>query len=200
VESAPQYSWRQTGQRSQLLGNVRTRRASWLSIRLILNLAVLSGWTTRQLDFVLAFPQSPVETDLYMEIPAGFHINGSRKNQVLKLVNNLYGQKQAGRVWNLYLATGLIKLGLQQCKEDPCIFWRDGVVIIIYTDDTIVTGANTQAIDQAINDISSLFEITVKDTVDDFLGVKISRNLADNMVTLTQPQLISSILNDLKLG
>jgi Reverse transcriptase (RNA-dependent DNA polymerase) len=133
-----------------------------------------------------------VETDLYMEIPAGFNINGSWKNQVLKLFNNLYRQNQAGRVWNLYLKAGLIKLGFKQSKEDPCIFWRDGVVIIIFTDDTIVT--------EAIKDISSLFEITVKDMVDDFLGLKISRNLPDGQGTLTQPQLISSILTDLKLG
>jgi Reverse transcriptase (RNA-dependent DNA polymerase) len=135
-----------------------------------------------------------------MEIPAGFKINGSRHNHVLKLVNNLYGQKQAGRVWNLYLTAGLIKLGFTQSNEDPCIFWRNGVVIIIYTDDTIVTGASAKDIDQAINDISTIFEITRKDTVDDFLGVKITRDEQNKTVTLTQPQLISSILQDLKLG
>jgi Reverse transcriptase (RNA-dependent DNA polymerase) len=173
--------------------------ASWLSIRLIMNIAVLSGWTTRQLDFVLAFPQAPVETDLYMEIPQGFNIDGSRKNKVLKLVNNLYGQKQAGRVWNLYLTAGLVKLGFTQCHEDPCIFWRGTVMIIIYTDDTIVTGPNTKDIDQAVTDIASLFEITVKDTLDNFLGVKITRNEFNNTVQMTQPQLIDAILNDLQL-
>jgi Reverse transcriptase (RNA-dependent DNA polymerase) len=135
-----------------------------------------------------------------MEIPAGFQINGSRKNQVLQLINNLYGQKQAGTVWNMYLTAGLIKLGFTQSKEDPCIFLRNGVVIIIYTDDTIVTGPNTPDIDQAILDIASIFEITSKESVDDFLGVKTTRNETNRTVTLTQPQLITSILNDLKLS
>jgi Reverse transcriptase (RNA-dependent DNA polymerase)/GAG-pre-integrase domain len=38
--------------------------ASWASIRLVLIMAVLRKWKTKQLDFVLAFPQAPVETDL----------------------------------------------------------------------------------------------------------------------------------------
>jgi hypothetical protein len=40
--------------------------AAWSSIRLIMNMAALLGWDTVQLDFVLAYPQAPVETELYM--------------------------------------------------------------------------------------------------------------------------------------
>jgi Reverse transcriptase (RNA-dependent DNA polymerase) len=50
--------------------------ATWSSIRIIMNMAAIYGWVTRQLDFVLAFPQAPVETDLYMEIPSGFVVDG----------------------------------------------------------------------------------------------------------------------------
>jgi hypothetical protein len=73
--------------------------ATWAAIRVILNMAATDGWQTRQLDFVLAFPQADVETDLYMELPNGFHIEGDRKLYVLKLIKNLYGQKQASRYW-----------------------------------------------------------------------------------------------------
>jgi Reverse transcriptase (RNA-dependent DNA polymerase) len=45
--------------------------ASWAAIRIIISIAVLKGRQTKQMDFVLAFPQAPVETDLYMEIPTG---------------------------------------------------------------------------------------------------------------------------------
>jgi Reverse transcriptase (RNA-dependent DNA polymerase) len=104
-------------------------------------LAVLNKWFTHQLDFVLAFPQAPVETDIYMEIPAGFDIDGDNKDCALELINNLYGQKQAGRAWNTYLTQGLIGLGFKQSTSDPCIFWRNGVILVINMDDTIVTGA-----------------------------------------------------------
>lgn len=173
--------------------------ASWASIRMIMNLAALHGWKTRQLDFVLAFPQAPVETDLYMEVPAGFHVNGDRKKYALKLINNLYGQKQAGRVWNLFLTEGLNRLGFTQSANDPCIYWRKSTLIIIYTDDTIVTGPSSELSDAAIKDIGDMFAITSQPMVTDFLGVRIDKDEETNTITLTQPQLIQSILNDLGL-
>jgi Reverse transcriptase (RNA-dependent DNA polymerase) len=174
--------------------------ATWASIRLIMNMAAAHGWVTRQLDFVLAFPQAPVETDLYMEIPKGFLIDGDKSQYVLKLANNLYGQKQAGRVWYKYLSQGLCeKLGFQQSKHDPCIFWRGSTIIVVYTDDTIVTGPIKGEVDKAIADIAGQFTITNKPSVSDFLGVKIERNNDKRQYTLTKPHLIKSILDDLGL-
>lgn len=48
--------------------------ATCKTIRLILTLASIHGWHTYQLDYVLLFPQAPVEQELYMEIPKGFRI------------------------------------------------------------------------------------------------------------------------------
>jgi Reverse transcriptase (RNA-dependent DNA polymerase) len=174
--------------------------ATWASIRLVLNLAATNGWDTRQLDFVLAYPQAPVETDLYMEIPAGFSIKGGNKQYVLKLVQNLYGQKQAGRVWYKYLSDGLCtKLKFTQSMHDPCIFWRGTSIIVVYTDDTIITGPDTLELDQVVKDIANEFDITSEPRMSDFLGVKIDRDDEAKSVTLTQPHLIRSILQDLGL-
>jgi Reverse transcriptase (RNA-dependent DNA polymerase) len=70
-------------------------------------------------------------------------------------------------------------------------------MLVIYTDDTIVTGPSKELIDQAIKDIGKEFEITHSPSVSDFLGVKICRD--GDKITLTQPQLISPILKDLGL-
>jgi hypothetical protein len=174
--------------------------ATWSSIRLIMTMAALNNWSTKQLDFVLAFPQAPVETDIYMEIPDGFALaKGTKKDKVLKLVNNLYGQKQAGRVWNNYSSEGLRAQGFNQCANDPCIFWRKETMIVIYTDDTIVTGPDSAQIDQAIADIGTAFKITHQMKVDDFLGVKIERDEITGTVKFSQPHLINSMLRDLGL-
>jgi hypothetical protein len=42
--------------------------ASWESIRMVLALSLRYGWKTKQLDYVLAFPQSPVVRECYMHI------------------------------------------------------------------------------------------------------------------------------------
>jgi Reverse transcriptase (RNA-dependent DNA polymerase) len=75
--------------------------ASCAAIRVVLAIATLQQWKTKQGDFVLVFSQAPVETDLCMEIPTGVGMEIGETNKVLKLQNNFCGQKQAGRVWNL---------------------------------------------------------------------------------------------------
>jgi hypothetical protein len=39
-------------------------------MRLLLTLTLVLGWFTRQIDFVLAFPQADTRTDSFMEVPA----------------------------------------------------------------------------------------------------------------------------------
>ena len=54
---------------------------AWETIRSLLTLAILNGWTTRQIDFVLAFPQAEVECPMYMEIPKECYVDGSEFNE-----------------------------------------------------------------------------------------------------------------------
>ncbi len=53
----------------------------------------------------MAYPQAPIEMDMYMELSTGIHIkHKNSRDHVLKLLANKYGQKQAGCVWNSYLS------------------------------------------------------------------------------------------------
>jgi Reverse transcriptase (RNA-dependent DNA polymerase) len=106
--------------------------ASWASVRLIVLLAVINKWITKQLDFVQAFPQAPVESQLFMEIPKRCHVSEGDGHWVLEILNNIYGQRQAGKVWYDFLTKGLIQnLGFKQSEHDPCILWRGTCIIII---------------------------------------------------------------------
>jgi Reverse transcriptase (RNA-dependent DNA polymerase) len=173
--------------------------ASWSTIRLVLMMAIRHGWALRQLDFVQAYPQAPIEQEMYMEVPKGFHVLGSRDNHVLKILKNIYGQKQAGRVWNEYLTKGLIDIGFTQSKNDMCLLWRGTCIIVVYTDDTIVTGPVPEEVEATIELIGKAFDITHSITVSDFLGVNIAIDHEKGTITFTQPHLIESILRDLGL-
>jgi hypothetical protein len=101
-------------------------------------LAWLNNWHTRQFDFVLANPQEPIEFDLYMEFPKGIQLSsGNSKTHVLRLINNLYGHKQAGRVWNQHLAKVLQKDGFVASRVDECVFYKGKTIFIVYVDDYI---------------------------------------------------------------
>jgi Reverse transcriptase (RNA-dependent DNA polymerase) len=96
---------------------------TWAAIRLVLILVLMYKWYTVQIDFVLAYPQADVEYDFFMKIPKGFEIDGkTRSTHVLKLVKNLYGQKQARRVWNQHLHGALLDMGWKQSKIDECLY------------------------------------------------------------------------------
>jgi len=175
--------------------------ASWNSIRLLLTMTAVHGWTTKQIDYVLAFPQAPVDREIYMRIPKGFTIDGGKGDDyVLKLNRNVYGQKQAGRVWNDYLKEKLTKdLGFVQSKYDECVFFRGKVMYVLYTDDSILAGPDPKEVEKAIEDIKrSGLNITVEGDLQDFLGVNIVRK-SDGTIHLTQPHLIDQVLEELRL-
>ena len=49
---------------------------TWQTVRLFLILSLILGWQSRQLDFVMAYPQAPAEMPLYMQLPQGFRRDG----------------------------------------------------------------------------------------------------------------------------
>ncbi len=120
------------------------------------------------------------------------------RDYILKLVKNLYSQKQAGRVWYLLLTKHLLRTGFTQSQIDPCIFYYHKCVVLIYIDDTILLGPMKQEVEDVINIVKSSFDTQDEGNVSDYLGVKISKN-SDSMITLMQPQIIDSILQDLNL-
>jgi hypothetical protein len=171
---------------------------TWPTIRLCLTLAILKGWHTRQTDFVQAYPQAPVETDLYMKIPAGYNQPGiSKSTHCLKILMNLYGQKQGGCVWNIFLDQKLKKIGFQVSKLDPCLYYRDNVLFLIYVDDGIWLSPSSKAVDEAIQDlIKASLKIEDQGDLNDYLAVKVEK-LQDGRFKLSQPQLIRSLIADL---
>jgi hypothetical protein len=168
----------------------------WSTIRLFLILSILYGWHTRQLDFVMAYTQADIEKPLYMELPSGINYKGiDKRDYVLKLLKNLYGQKQAGRVWNKYLLDGLSELGFTQSKVDECLLYRDDVAILIYVDDTILCSKSKMHLEKAIRDIESKFKIQEVGDIQDFLGVHVEKT-SEGGFKLTQPHLVDSILEE----
>jgi hypothetical protein len=113
--------------------------AGWTSVRLLLTLVLLNNWYTVQLYYVLAYPQAPVKQDLYMLLPKGFLIQGmdNPKDYVLHIHRNIYGQKQAGQVWFQCLLKKLESVGFKQSRHDECVFFKDRMMYVLYTDDSI---------------------------------------------------------------
>ena len=169
---------------------------TWMSIRLVLILSIMLDWTTVQVDFVLAYPQANVETTIYMEIPVGVNLPGKdTKSHVLKLIKNLYGQKQAGRVWNKHLHKGLIEIGFIQSKIDECVYYKGQTIFLVYVDDGILAGPNKDEINDIMQQMNKRYNMTNEGDITDYLGVNVTK-LDDGRIKLSQPHLIDQLIKD----
>ncbi|KAL7474345.1 hypothetical protein ACHAW6_000320, partial [Cyclotella cf. meneghiniana] len=88
---------------------------------------------------------------MYMELPKGIETcHGSSKDHVLMLLSNLYGQDQAGCIWNSYLVEKLHSIGFQPLLIVECVFFCDDVIFIVY----VFLGPNNQKLTYVIHEIS----------------------------------------------
>lgn len=173
---------------------------TWFAIRLLIIFAITFNWYLRQIDFIMAYPQAPIEMDMYMELPMGIQTkHGNSKDHVLKLLRNIYGQKQAGRVWNTYLVDKLLSIGFKQSLIDDCVFYRGTLIFIVYVDDGIFLGKSDSEISQAITELSNLgLNIEDQGHPADYVGVTIKKT-KEGGYEFTQRALIDAIIKDVGL-
>ena len=174
---------------------------SWQTIRLIFILAIVNDWHIQSIDFVLAFPQADVKTDIYMQppkVPFDFKIPdlpqlSDRFNKAYKLIKNLYGLKDAGRTWNHHLRAGLLKRGWKQSTIDECLFVKDGLLLILYVDDACIISHDKRKIQSEILSLKKDYDLTDEGELQDYICTRFERS-SDGSVTLTQPRMIERLM------
>jgi hypothetical protein len=150
---------------------------TWFASRLAIVIGIIFTWALCQVDFIMAYPQAPVKTDIYMELPQGIQTKtGNSKDHVLRLLKNIYGQKQAGRVWNSYLVDKLTSLGYTAKLINDCVFFRGDIVFMVYVDDGIFLGNNDAQLQQAIKEMQGLgLNIEDQGHPVDYVGVNVKK-------------------------
>ena len=135
---------------------------NWSIVRLIIMMADMAGWESIQIDYALAFSKAPIESDVYLNLPAGFHVDGEDKNETyfLKLKKNLYGTRQASANWFDMLRTRIEDEGFKKNKVYPCLFVRNNCIVICYIDDCCILSKDRETID-------TLLKKSIKDIQDE---------------------------------
>ncbi|MFS7953765.1 putative RNA-directed DNA polymerase [Helianthus anomalus] len=166
------------------------------TIRTILSLAVTNKWSLRQLDIQNAFLHGDLEETVYMRQPPGF-VDPTKPDHVCLLYKSLYGLKQAPRVWFNKLSTALHQLGFCGSKTDPSLFILNSlgslVYLLVYVDDIIITGNNSNTIAMLIGRLNSLFALKDLGQLHYFLGVEVVHKNSD--LVLSQKKYIADILH-----
>ena len=147
----------------------------------------------RQIGFVQAYTQAPIIQDIFMELPHGIETkHGSSKDYVLKILANLYGQKQAGHVWNQYMVKKLHEIGFVQSLVDKCVFYQDDIIFIMYIHDRIFFGNSDDTLTCIIQQMKDKgLNIEDQGHSADYVGVNIKK-LHDSTNEFTQRALINN--------
>jgi Reverse transcriptase (RNA-dependent DNA polymerase) len=127
--------------------------ARFESLQLLLALATLEDWEIHQMDVKLAFLNSLLDEEIFMEQPQSF-VTLDQPDRVCCLKKALYGLKQASRAWNLQFHGVLTELGFTRTHSNAGVYVyhrQDGggisVFIILYVDDITLLGNSHAEID-----------------------------------------------------
>ncbi|GKD78859.1 ribonuclease H-like domain-containing protein [Tanacetum coccineum] len=146
-----------------------------VTVRCVLSIAVNKKWPLYQLDINNAFLYGDLEEDVYTNLPKGYSDKNDKR--VCKLVKSLYGLKQAPRKWNEKLNSVLSDCGFVQSMNDFSLFVKSEkdviLVLLVYVDDIIVTGNNSDEINKFKQFLSTTFLIKDLGKIKYFLGIEV---------------------------
>jgi Reverse transcriptase (RNA-dependent DNA polymerase) len=168
--------------------------AKFTSIRILLALAAHLDLDLHQMDVKTAYLNGDLDEEIFMHLPPGFR----KPNIVWKLKKSLYGLKQAGREWYKKIRTEFEKIGFTRCHSDHSVFHliRDSklAIIAIYVDDLLILSDSPSLLTQVKNELGNRFKMTDLGEARWILGMEVTRNRRDRMLTLTQRRYVQTIL------
>jgi hypothetical protein len=160
------------------------------SLRLLLSLATVEDLEIQQLDAKTAFLYGVLEEHKVVCIypperttyPPG---------TVLRLRKALYGMKQAPRAFTQLLPHISSPWG-SEIVSQTCVFVRgvgeDLVYLTVYVDDILVFAKLMREIDLVKERTRQKFEIDDRGSVNFILGIKVSRDMRNKIMTINQHQ------------
>ena len=173
--------------------------AKLASFHLLLAIAARNGWPVDTFDFDSAYLNSPLgkEEVIYLEQPVG-HETKDRKHWVWKLLKTLYGLKQGARNWYDALCKALAELGFERTEADHGVFFKyvgkDIVILAVHVDDCMVTGSSTILVNKFKEEMNGKYKLTDLGPANWLLGIKISRDLTNKTISLSQHAYIEAII------
>uniref|UniRef100_A0A834VHF2 Retrovirus-related Pol polyprotein from transposon TNT 1-94 n=1 Tax=Sarcoptes scabiei TaxID=52283 RepID=A0A834VHF2_SARSC len=166
-------------------------------IRLFLALASKKGWGVNHIDFGNAFLNGEIDREMYVKPPEPFY----EKGKCWKLKKSLYGLKQSPKIWNQTLSQQLLKFGLMRSSYEPCLYWSDKLMVIVYVDDILIAFEHESELAKLLQFLSNhenQFIVKNLGPVSHFLGINITRQ--GNVFYLNQESYIKSLADRFEIS
>jgi hypothetical protein len=119
--------------------------------------------TKNCMDVKFTFLTGELE-ELYVKHPQGYIQEGEEHKVLYVLHKALYGLRQAPQAWNIKLDSTLISLGFEKSPPEHTMYKRgkdnDRLLLGIYVDDLLITGANKAIIANFKLQMKGLFKMS----------------------------------------
>ncbi|KAJ9529514.1 hypothetical protein QJQ45_013867 [Haematococcus lacustris] len=168
------------------------------TVRALLAVAAAEDMELEHLDVKTAFLNGRLEEVIYMHQPAGYEDGSGR---VCRLHRALYGLRQAPRAWHARLKEELEQLGFTASAADSCLFTMmrgsSKVLLAVYVDDCLlaVSKGDMGTLEWVKQQLAAVFDIHQLGPVEQFLGMRISRDRAARQLVLSQEQYALSVVD-----
>ena len=170
------------------------------SIRTLLSVAASKDLELFQLDIETAFQHQDLQEEIFMEQPAGFIQSGTTfKSHVCKLHKVLYGLKQGAVELHKHLLEVLDRHGYRSSAVDKCVIskvYPDGGYIIcaVHVDDFLCACTSLELYSKFKQDLSEVFPVKDLGKAKFLLGMHLTRNHTEKIITLSQKAKIDKML------
>jgi len=124
----------------------------------------------------------------------------------VEVINSLYGEKQAARIWNETLHNILTGIGLIRLVSDPCVYKRVGdahqpedavsvLFVAIHVDDMFIAASTSQLAHAFIEEFRRhVKKITVFEQFSKYLGMTIERQDSQPVCQVSQPDYVLEMI------
>jgi hypothetical protein len=156
-----------------------------------------------QLDVKTTFLHGDLNEEIYMQQPYGYEVKGKEK-LVCRLKKSLYSLKKAPRQWYLKFDKFMTEQGYSRCHSDHYVYFKrmengSYIILLLYVDDMLVAGSNTQDINVLKNKLANSFAMKDLGAAKKILGTRITRDRKNRKLTLSQGGYIKKVLERFRM-
>jgi hypothetical protein len=175
---------------------------NYSTMLIVLKIALNKNWKIIIMDIGNAFVEGKNDLDVYMFLPEEFNNENGTRTRV-KVINSLYGEKQAAFIWYQTLAKFLIMdLRFTRLVNDSCTFIKKNsreeieIIVCIHVDDISVYSSNSEIQNQFIEDMKKKWKkVKVLEDFSKYLGICIERKQGE--IQLHQKEYIKQLAQNM---